>query len=74
MVLKERVDSTLSIDGSILRDPCGGSSCTALLEYWRGRDGAPELPPFPTGSALVGPELVGLVERAVLFELVEPPS
>jgi len=45
--LKLRTGRLLEIDGQLLRNPCRGGSCTALLELWRTqreRYGFPEVP------------------------------
>lgn len=60
------VRPSLGIDGLITRSPCGGSSCPALLEAWRGR--AAELdyavPAAPTEQQIRTAERL-LVLRAV---------
>jgi hypothetical protein len=45
--LNLRLERDLEIDGQLLRNPCRGTSCSALLELWRGqreRYGLPEVP------------------------------
>lgn len=71
--LREVVDSTLVLDGRILRRPtCAGASCAALARLWEqraGRDGYPDLPEDPaadtSGLAIVERLLVldGMVSR-----------
>jgi hypothetical protein len=46
--LNLRMGRDLDVDGQLLRNPCRGSSCTALLDLWRvqrERYGLPEPPP-----------------------------
>jgi hypothetical protein len=38
-VLKQEVDPRIELDGQLLRNPCRGRSCTALLSAWQ-KDGA----------------------------------
>jgi len=71
--LRQGVDSTVSIDGAILRTPaCRGHSCTALIGHWRSRAGEAGYP--DPGSA---PEAdstgLGVVERLLILSLVAVP-
>ncbi len=46
-VLKLDTDPRIEIDGQLLRNPCRGRSCTALLTFWRGKGiqyGLPQVP------------------------------
>jgi hypothetical protein len=69
-VLRAEVDATLLIDGNILRDPCGGRSCTALLRLWRDRAEEFGLPPWTATSAADGATLA-VVERVLVLDRVE---
>jgi hypothetical protein len=69
-VLRDEVDSTLLIDGNILRNPCGGRSCTALLQLWRERGPEFGLPAWSATGAADGATLA-VVERVLVLERAE---
>jgi len=46
-VLREEMGGELAVDGQLLRNPCRGNSCSALLNLWETRGQAYGLPPVP---------------------------
>ncbi len=45
VALRETVDSTIAVDGAIIRQPvCRGETCRALLDHWRNHWTAPGYP------------------------------
>jgi hypothetical protein len=68
--LRDAIDSTLAVDGGILRDPCSGSSCGALLRLWRESGARYALPPFP-GEPVDAAQLA-IAERALIMHGVAP--
>jgi hypothetical protein len=69
-VLRAEVDSSLLIDGNILRNPCGGRSCTALLDLWRERGAEFGLPAWTTTGAADDATLA-VVERVLVLDRAE---
>ena len=69
-VLRAEVDSSLAIDGNILREPCGGSSCGALLELWQERGEALGLPAW-SAAAAADPNTIRTVERILVLDRAE---
>ena len=49
-VLRASVDQGLQVDGQLLRNPCRGRSCSALLNLWESRGGSYGLPPVPADA------------------------
>jgi hypothetical protein len=45
--LREEMGAELSVDGQLLRNPCRGASCSALLNFWETRRDDYALPPIP---------------------------
>ena len=68
--LRAEIDSALVIDGNILRAPCGGRSCGALLKLWQERGEALGLPAW---SAAAGPDeaTIRTVERILVLDRAE---
>jgi hypothetical protein len=69
-VLRAEVDSALVIDGNILREPCGGRSCSALLELWRDRGEALGLPAW-SAAAAADVNAIRTVERILVLDRAE---
>jgi hypothetical protein len=68
--LRDAVDSTLAVDGGILRNPCSGSSCGAMLRLWRESGARYDLPPFP--GEPVDAARLAIAERALIMHAVAP--
>ena len=64
------VDSALTIDGNILRQPCGGRSCGALLKLWQERGEAFGLPAWTAGAA-TDAQAIATVERILVLDRAE---
>ena len=45
--LREEMGAELALDGQLLRNPCRGASCNALLNFWETRGEGYGLPPVP---------------------------
>jgi hypothetical protein len=45
--LEQEIGADLNVDGQLLRNPCRGASCTALLNFWETRASSVGLPPVP---------------------------
>jgi hypothetical protein len=45
--LREEMGAKLDVDGQLLRNPCRGASCSALLNFWETRGQGYGLPPVP---------------------------
>ena len=45
--LREEMGAELALDGQLLRNPCRGASCSALLNFWETRGQGYGLPPVP---------------------------
>lgn len=45
--LRQEMGADLAVDGQLLRNPCRGASCSALLNFWETRGGEHALPPVP---------------------------
>jgi hypothetical protein len=45
--LQQQTGAELVLDGQLLRNPCRGASCSALLNFWENRGSAYGLPPVP---------------------------
>jgi hypothetical protein len=69
-VLRAEVDSALTIDGNILREPCGGRSCGALLKLWQERGEAFGLPAW-SADAAADVTTIGTVERILVLDRAE---
>lgn len=69
-VLRAEIDSALVIDGDILREPCGGRSCSALLKLWQQRGEAAGLPAWSAGAA-ADVATLRTVERILVLERAE---
>lgn len=69
-ILRAEVDSGLAIDGGILREPCRGQSCAALLELWQARGADFGLPPY-TASAATDGLAVRDAERLLVLSRVD---
>jgi len=69
-VLRTEVDSALVIDGNILRAPCGGRSCGALLKLWQERGEAFGLPAW-TADAPTDSQAIATVERLLVLDRAE---
>lgn len=71
LVLREEARPGLVLDGAILRDPCRGDTCGALLEVWRVRGDSLGLPPFPAGGVPAA-EPLGVAERVLVLSRIRP--
>ena len=78
--LRDLTGADLPLDGQVLRNPCRGPSCTALLHLWQTRAQEYGLPPVP-GNAASEPNALRTVENVVvlrrlqgLYPLREPGS
>ena len=65
-VLREEVGGELVVDGQLLRNPCRGSSCSALLNLWESRGVDYGLPPVPE-DAPRNPDALRVVENVVVL-------
>jgi hypothetical protein len=65
-VLREEVGGELAVDGQLLRNPCRGSSCSALLNLWESRGGDYGLPPVPE-DAPRNPDALRVAENVVVL-------
>jgi hypothetical protein len=45
--LRAQTGANLALDGQLLRNPCRGASCSALLNFWETRGQSLGLPPVP---------------------------
>jgi hypothetical protein len=45
--LRQEMGAELALDGQLLRNPCRGASCSALLNFWETRGSRYGLPPVP---------------------------
>jgi hypothetical protein len=45
--LREEMGADIAVDGQLLRNPCRGASCSALLNFWEARGQGFGLPPVP---------------------------
>jgi hypothetical protein len=45
--LREEMGAKIDVDGQLLRNPCRGASCSALLNFWETRGEGYGLPPVP---------------------------
>jgi hypothetical protein len=50
LALEQEIGADLNVDGQLLRNPCRGASCTALLNFWETRAGSVGLPPVPENA------------------------
>jgi hypothetical protein len=50
LALEQQIGADLTVDGQVLRNPCRGASCTALLNFWETRAGSVGLPPVPENA------------------------
>jgi hypothetical protein len=65
-VLRGAVDPRIEIDGQVLRNPCRGRSCTALLNAWEGQRDRYGLPPVPADAA-TDPRALRQAETALVL-------
>ena len=69
-ILKREIDQRVEVDGELLRNPCRGTSCSALLNMWQmGREafGFPEMP----DDAPTNADLLHTVEAMVVLERMQ---
>jgi hypothetical protein len=69
LALRDLVEPALVVDGEILRDPCRGTTCGALLRVWRDRGRELALPPYHAGAAADG-AAVRQAERVLVMTRV----
>jgi hypothetical protein len=65
-VLRAEIDPRIEIDGQVLRTPCRGRSCTALLNAWQQRRDQYGLPPVPV-NAPTDPRALRQAEAALVL-------
>jgi hypothetical protein len=65
-VLKAEIDPRIEIDGQVLRTPCRGRSCTALLSAWEQRRDQYGLPAVPANAA-TDPRALRQAEAALVL-------
>jgi hypothetical protein len=70
LTLNEVAGSDLALDGVLTREPCGGSSCGALLRVWQEQGEAHGMPAYPADAA-TDAEALRIAERALLYGRVE---
>ena len=70
LALNEVAGAGLVLDGLLARDPCGGSSCGALLALWRERGDELGMPPLPEDAAR-DTETLALAERVLVLRATE---
>jgi len=68
--LRQEMGTALAIDGQILRNPCRGAACSALLNYWETRGEAQGLPPVPEDAPQNTPTLP-MVEAILVLRAME---
>ena len=66
LALRGLADSTLEIDGAILRSPCRGQTCGTLIEHWRAHRGDARYPPLGPDPAADAAALAQ-VERILIL-------
>lgn len=69
LVLRDVADPALVVDGEILRDPCRGTTCGALLRVWRERGRELSLPAYHAAAAEDG-AAVRQAERVLVMTRV----
>jgi hypothetical protein len=65
-VLKAEIDPRIEVDGQVLRNPCRGRSCSALLNAWEQRRDQYGLPPVPE-NAPTDPRALRQAEAALVL-------
>jgi hypothetical protein len=65
-VLKAEIDPRIEIDGQVLRNPCRGASCVALLKAWEQGRETYGLPPVPA-NATTDPRALRQAEAALVL-------
>jgi hypothetical protein len=62
--------TTLSLDGLLTRNPCGGASCGALLELWRARGDELGMPPLPE-EGTPSSDILAVAEKVLVMKWME---
>lgn len=69
-VLRGASDPRIVIDGQVLRNPCRGRSCTALLNVWEQQGDRYRLPPVPAEAA-TDPRALRQAEAALVLSWIQ---
>ena len=68
--LREQTGANLELDGQLLRNPCRGASCSALLNFWETRGQSLGLPPVPD-DAPRNTEALRMAESVLVLRTLE---
>jgi hypothetical protein len=68
--LREETGAELTVDGQLLRNPCRGASCSALLNFWETRGEAYGLPPVPE-DAPRNTNVLRMAENVLVLKTLE---
>jgi hypothetical protein len=68
--LTQETGADLTVDGQLLRNPCRGTSCSALLNFWETRKDSLGLPPVPE-DAPTDPAALRVAENVLVLEALE---
>lgn len=73
IALRALADRTLGVDGAVLRGPCRGETCGALIEHWRAHRDDPRYPPLgpdpaADAAALAQVERIAVLRHAGIIE------
>jgi hypothetical protein len=65
-----QLDATIPVDGGLMRNPCRGASCDALLRVWRDQGERFAMPPYHAGVA-DDSAAIGVAERVLVMHGLE---
>jgi hypothetical protein len=68
--LTQETGADLTVDGQLLRNPCRGTSCSALLNFWETRKDSLGLPPVPE-DAPTDPAALRVAENVLVLGALE---
>jgi hypothetical protein len=68
--LTQETGADLTVDGQLLRNPCRGTSCSALLNFWETRKDSLGLPPVPD-DAPTDPAALRVAENVLVLGALE---
>jgi hypothetical protein len=68
--LTQATGADLTVDGQLLRNPCRGTSCSALLNFWETRRDSLGLPPVPD-DAPTDPAALRVAENVLVLGALE---
>ncbi len=70
-ILKREVDQRVELDGELLRNPCRGRSCSALLNLWQMGKDRYNFPPMPDEDATTDTQGLATVQAAVVLHWLQ---